>query len=60
MPEKRTMQRAKKDKSEGKAASTQAGEFVGKRWIIFVQASTVRRTASKPSPSDCRRLAARE
>ena len=28
MPEKTTMQRAKRDKAEGKAASTQAGEFV--------------------------------
>lgn len=28
MPEKATMERAKKDKREGKAASTQAGEFV--------------------------------
>ena len=28
MPEKRTLQRAKKDKSEGKSPSTQAGEFV--------------------------------
>ena len=28
MPEKRTMQRAKKDAAEGKAPSTQAGEFV--------------------------------
>lgn len=28
MPEKRTLQRAKKDKAEGKAPSTQAGEFV--------------------------------
>jgi len=28
MPEKETLERAKKDKSEGKAASTQAGEFV--------------------------------
>ncbi|HEX4496552.1 MAG TPA: DUF6496 domain-containing protein [Thermoanaerobaculia bacterium] len=28
MPEKKTIERAKKDKSEGKAASTQAGEFV--------------------------------
>lgn len=28
MPEKRTMDRARKDKSEGKAPSTQAGEFV--------------------------------
>ncbi len=28
MPEKRTMKRARKDKREGKAASTQAGEFV--------------------------------
>jgi len=28
MPKKRTIERAKKDKREGKAASTQAGEFV--------------------------------
>jgi hypothetical protein len=28
MPEKRTLNRARKDKKEGKAASTQAGEFV--------------------------------
>jgi hypothetical protein len=28
MPEKKTIEKAKKDKSEGKAASTQAGEFV--------------------------------
>jgi Family of unknown function (DUF6496) len=28
MPEKNTIQRAKKDKREGKSASTQAGEFV--------------------------------
>src|SRR5215467_7261520 len=28
MPEKRTLKRAAKDKSEGKAPSTQAGEFV--------------------------------
>jgi hypothetical protein len=28
MPEKKTIQRARKDKSEGKATTTQAGEFV--------------------------------
>jgi len=28
MPDKRTLQQAKKDKREGKAPSTQAGEFV--------------------------------
>lgn len=28
MPEKRTLQRARRDKREGKAPSTQAGEFV--------------------------------
>src|SRR5688500_8643486 len=28
MPEKKTIERAKKDKKEGKAPSTQAGEFV--------------------------------
>ncbi len=28
MPEKKTVERARKDKREGKAPSTQAGEFV--------------------------------
>jgi hypothetical protein len=28
MPEKKTIERARRDKREGKAASTQAGEFV--------------------------------
>ena len=28
MPEKETLQRARRDKREGKAASTQAGEFI--------------------------------
>jgi hypothetical protein len=28
MPEKRTLERARKDRAQGKAASTQAGEFV--------------------------------
>ena len=28
MPEKKTIEKAKKDKSEGKSPSTQAGEFV--------------------------------
>src|SRR5690242_6446759 len=28
MPEKKTLERAKKDKAQGKAATTQAGEFV--------------------------------
>ena len=28
MPEKETLERVKKDKQEGKSASTQAGEFV--------------------------------
>jgi hypothetical protein len=28
MPEKRTLERARRDKAEGKSASTQAGEFV--------------------------------
>jgi hypothetical protein len=29
MPEKQTLQRARRDRRQGKAASTQAGEFVG-------------------------------
>ncbi len=28
MPEKRTLERARRDKAQGKSASTQAGEFV--------------------------------
>jgi hypothetical protein len=28
MPDKRTIQKARKDKREGKSSSTQAGEFV--------------------------------
>jgi len=32
MPEKATVERARRDKREGKAASTQAGEFCPRRW----------------------------
>jgi hypothetical protein len=32
MPEKRTIKRAKKDAKEGKAPSTQAGEFVSEEF----------------------------
>jgi hypothetical protein len=32
MPEKKTMERAERDKRQGKSASTQAGEFVNKPW----------------------------
>ena len=35
MPEKKTLERAKEDKREGKSASTQAGEFVRKRSNIL-------------------------
>jgi len=33
MPDKKTLERAKKDKAEGKAASTQAGEFVREEMV---------------------------
>src|SRR5690242_16273002 len=34
MPEKKMLERAREDALEGKAPSTQAGEFVRKRWSI--------------------------
>ncbi|HEV7681442.1 MAG TPA: hypothetical protein VGO68_04925 [Pyrinomonadaceae bacterium] len=44
MPEKETLERAQQDKEEGKAPSTQAGEFVHEdarrqAWRAFNQAS---------------------
>ena len=35
MPEKKTIKRARKDKAEGKAPSTQAGEFVREEMELF-------------------------
>ena len=67
MPEKRTIQRARKDKREGKAPSTQAGEFVreemdhireGKhgarsaKQAIAIGLSKARRAGVKLPPSD--------
>ena len=63
MPEKETLERAKEDKREGKAASTQAGEFVreeiehvreGKhgarsaKQVIAIGLSKARRAGVKP------------
>ena len=42
MPEKATLERAKKDKREGKAPSTQAGEFVREEIEHIREASAVR------------------
>jgi hypothetical protein len=47
MPEKETMERAKKDKREGKAASTQAGEFVREAIEHVRQANTAPAHPSK-------------
>ena len=47
MPEKKTIERAKQDKREGKSASTQAGEFVKEtidhiRYVLGKQAMRAR------------------
>ncbi len=66
MPERKTLERAKRDKREGKAASTQAGEFVreqiehvreGKHGVrstkqaIAIGLSEARRAGVKATPS---------
>ena len=41
MPEKKTIERAHEDAREGKAPTTQAGEFVQRRFITCGRESTV-------------------
>ncbi len=65
MPEKRTIERARRDKREGKAPSTQAGEFVreemehvregkhgasSRKQIIAIGLSKARKAGIKLSP----------
>jgi hypothetical protein len=42
MPEQETLDRARQDAAEGKAPSTQAGEFVVRKCITFAKANTAR------------------
>jgi hypothetical protein len=42
MPEKKTLERARRDEAEGKAPTTQAANSYEKRWSIFAKASTAR------------------
>ena len=53
MPEKQTLRRARKAKREGKAPSTQAGEFVREEIEQFDVTSTARARPSRPQRSDC-------
>jgi len=57
MPRKATIERAKEDAREGKAPSTQAGEFVREEIHHVVRESTAHAPPSKPSRSDCRKRA---
>jgi len=53
MPEKKTIERARQDEAEGKAPSTQAGEFVREEKLnLFAKASTARAPPDKRSLSD--------
>jgi len=47
MPEKETIERAREDKQQGKAASTQAGEFVREEIHHVREASMVQGQQSK-------------
>ena len=49
MPEKETLERARQDKAEGKAPSTQAGEFVREEIEHVRQANMERGRPSKRS-----------
>jgi hypothetical protein len=55
VPDKRTIAKAKRDKRQGKAASTQAGEFVHKEIDKIRHGEHGARSTSKRLPSDCRK-----
>ena len=59
MPEKKTIENARKDKREGKAPSTQAGEFVHQEIDHFARGSTARGRPSRRSRSASARLGGR-
>ena len=47
MPERKTLQRAERDRKQGKSASTQAGEFVREE-IEHVREDVYKRQAPRP------------
>ena len=55
MPEKKTIERARRDAREGKAPTTQAGEFVREEMEHVREGNTARATPSRPSRSVCPR-----
>ena len=56
MPEKETIERARRDKREGKAPSTQAGEFVREEIEHVREGKHGARSTKQAIASDCRRL----
>ena len=60
MPEKETLERAKEDKKEGKAPSTQAGEFVREEIEHVREGKHGARSAKQQSPLVFQRRDARE
>ena len=58
MPEKATLRRAQQDAREGKAPTTQAGEFVREEIDHGREGKHGVRSANKPSPSGYRKRAA--
>ncbi len=60
MPEKKSIERARKDKEEGKAPSTQAGEFVREEMDHIREGKHGARSTNRRSRSACPRRGARE
>lgn len=60
MPEEETIKRARKDKRQGKAPSTQAGEFVREEFHHIREGNTARARLNKPLRLVCPRRAAPE
>lgn len=54
MPEKKTLRKARQDKREGKAPSTQAGEFVHEEIEYIRHGKHACDRRNTPSPSACR------
>ena len=55
MPEKKTLERARKDARQGKAPSTQAGEFVREEIEHVRKGKHGLAPRNRPSPLACRR-----
>lgn len=59
MPEKETLERARRDKREGKAASTQAGEFVREEIEYIREGKHGARSTKQAIAIGCRKHGAR-